>query len=96
METVSVSLHSKILRELLRLSQGTDVIVQSSDGAQFFLTRIMNADTFYINKGADDFDAEIVATRKNTRLMKFLDERGDKAKGRKGTSPAEARRQLNP
>jgi hypothetical protein len=56
----------------------------------------MNADTFYINKGADDFDAEIVATRKNTRLMKFLDERGDKAKGRKGTSPAEARRQLNP
>jgi len=45
METVSVSLRSKILRELLRLSQGTDVIVQSSDGAQFFLTRIMNADT---------------------------------------------------
>jgi len=90
------SVHSKALRELLRLAQGTDVIVQSSDGAQFFLTRITNADTFYINRGADDFDAEIAATRKNTRLMKFLDERGEKAKGRKGTSLAEARRRLNP
>ena len=44
------SVHSKALRELLRLAQGTDVIVQSSDGAQFFLTRITNADTFYINR----------------------------------------------
>jgi hypothetical protein len=95
MKTVSVSQRSKVLRELLRLAQGTDVIVQSSDGAQFFLTRITNADTFYTNKGEDDFDAEIAATRKNSRLMKFLDMRGEKAQGRKGTPLAEARRRLN-
>ena len=94
MKTVSVSLRSKVLRELLRLAQGTDVIVQSSDGARFFLTRITNADTFYIGEGDDDFDAEIAATRKNRRLMKFLDERGKKAKGRTGMPIAEARRQL--
>jgi len=96
MKTVSVSQRSKVLRELLRLAQATDVIVQSSDGAQFFLTRITNADTFYISKGEDDFNAEIAATRKNTRLMKFLDKRGEKAQGRKGTPLAEARRRLNP
>ena len=96
MKTVSVSPRSKVLRELLRLAQGTDVIVQSPDGAQFFLTHITNADTFYISNGEDDFDAEIAATRKNTRLMKFLDERGEKAKDRKGMPLAEARRRLNP
>jgi len=96
MKTVAVSQRSRVLRELLRLAQATDVIVQSSDGAQFFLTRITNADTFFIGKGEDDFDAEIVATRKNTRLMKFLDKRGEKAQGRKGMSLTEARRRLNP
>ena len=96
MKTVSVSQRSKVLRELLRLAQTTDVIVQSSDGSQFFLTRITNADTFYISKGEDDFDAEIAATRKNTRLMKFLDKRGEKAQGRNGTPLAEAKRRLNP
>lgn len=96
MKTVTVTQRSKVLRELLRLAQATDVIVQSSDGAQFFLTRITNADTFYIGKGEDDFEAEIVATRKNTRLMKYLDKRGEKAQGRKGTPLAEAKRRLTP
>jgi hypothetical protein len=95
MKTVSVSTRSKVLRELLRLAQGTDVIVQSSNGARFFLTRITSADTFYISGADDDFDAEIAATRENRRLMKFLDERGEKAKGHKGTPVAEVRRQLN-
>jgi len=94
-KTVSVSTRSKVLRELLRLAQGADVIVQSSDGARFFLTRITSADTFYIGGGDDDFDAEIAATRKNRRLMKFLDERGGKAKGHKGMPIGEVRRQLN-
>ena len=96
MKTVTVSQRSKVLRELLRLAQATDVIVQSSDGAQFFLTRITNAETFFIGKGEDDFEAEIAATRKNTRLMKYLDKRGEKAQGSKGTPLAEARRRLNP
>jgi len=96
MKTISVSPRSKVLREILRLAQATDVIVQSSDGAQFFLTRITNTDTFYIGEDGDDFGAEIAATRKNRRLMKFLDERGEKAKGRKGMPITEVRQQLNP
>jgi len=56
------------------------LIVQSSDGAQFFLTLITNEDTFYIGKGEDDFDAEIAATRMNARLMKYLDKREEKRK----------------
>jgi hypothetical protein len=47
---------------------------------------------FYIGDD-DDFDREVEATRKNERLMEFLDERGKSESG-KGISLEEVRRQL--
>ncbi len=93
MKVVSVSPQAEFLNELLYLAQETDLILESADGTQFFLAHITDAQAFYIGDD-DDFDQEIIATRKNERLMKFLDERGAKAKSRKGRPLAEVRRQL--
>jgi hypothetical protein len=72
------------------MAQETDLILQSADGAQFFLARITDK-VFYIGDD-DDFDREVEATRKNERLMEFLDER--KSESGKGISLEEVRRQL--
>ena len=93
MRTVTVSSRSKALNEILKLAQKADLIVQSADGTRFFLTRAGNAQTFYVGSD-DDFDAEIVAARKNKRFMEFLDERTKKSKNSKRIPIAEVRKQL--
>lgn len=93
MKTVTVSSRSKTLNEILKLAQKADLIVQSADGTRFFLTRVDEADIFYVGSD-DDFDAEIAAARKNKRFMKFLDERTRKSKGSKRTPIEKVREEL--
>ena len=76
MKTINVSARSKAINELLKLARKSDLILESSDGARFFVSRIKNARSFQIDYDGDNFEEEIKATRKNKQLMKFLDERG--------------------
>lgn len=93
MKIITVSGRSKILNELLKMAHRTDLILQSADGTKFVLARVRDSLAFYVGDG-DDFDTEIAATRKNRKLMKFLDRRGAKGKTRTGTPLAEVKRQL--
>ncbi len=93
MKTVTISSRSKALNEILKLAQKADLIVQSADGTRFFLTRVDDAQTFYVGSD-DDFDAEIAAARKNKRFMKFLDERTKKSRNSKRTPIEKVREQL--
>ena len=74
MKTIKVSPRSKKLNELLKMAQRSDLILQSADGAQYVLARVTNTRAFYVGR-SDEFDEEIVTTRKNKRFMKFLSER---------------------
>ena len=76
MKTINVSGRSKAVNDLLKLARKGDLILESSDGSRYFVTRIKNARSFQIDYGGDDFEEEIKATRKNKDLMKFLDKRG--------------------
>ncbi|MBI3538188.1 MAG: hypothetical protein HY070_11615, partial [Chloroflexi bacterium] len=87
MKAVTVSANSKALKDLLNRARRRDVILESEDGEQYVLARITNAQSFFIGD-TDDFASEVELTRKNKRLMKFLDERGARAKKRKGASLA--------
>lgn len=51
------------IRALFKQVQDEDVILQLADGRQFILSAI------------NDFDIEIAQTRRNEKLMSFLDER---------------------
>ena len=93
MRTITVSTRAKTVNELLKLARRGDLILESSDGTQYFLSRIKNAQSFFIGYDGDDFDKEIKATRKNKEFMKFLDERG-KHKAGTGIPMKEIRKQL--
>lgn len=64
MKTVKISSASAEIRALLEQARDEDVIVRMADGSEFLLSAI------------DDFDHEIVRTRRNEKLMTLLDERG--------------------
>jgi len=93
MRTITVSARAKTVNDLLKLARRGDLILESSDGTQYFLSRIKNAQSFYIGYAGDDFEEEIKATRKNKEFMKFLDERG-KHKAGTGIPVREIREQL--
>jgi len=76
MKTIWVSAQSKAVNELLKLARRSDLILESSDGTQFHLSRLKSAQAFTIAYDGDEFEEEIKAARKNKKLMKFLDERG--------------------
>jgi hypothetical protein len=79
MKTINVSPHSPEIEALLQQAREEDFIVRSVDGSEFMLVAM------------DDFDEEIVRTRKNTRLMALLEERARQTE----TVPlAEVKRQL--
>lgn len=81
MKTVSITPAAADLTSLLEQARDEDLVVQLPDGSQFLLAAVEE----------DDFDEEIARTRKNEKLMAFLDER------RKETTTvplAEVRRQL--
>jgi hypothetical protein len=93
MNTIAVSPQSKALSDLLKKARRRTVMLESSDGEQFVLARVTNLQAFDVGT-SDDFDAEIKMTRKNKRLMKFLDERAAQAKRAKRRPITEVRRRL--
>jgi hypothetical protein len=93
MKAITVSPQSKILNELMKKARRRSVLLKSSDGEHFVLARVTNLQGFYVG-ASDNFESEVQTTRKNKRLMKFLDERATKARGQKGVPIAEVRKQL--
>jgi hypothetical protein len=93
MKTMTVNARSRVLNELLKLAQESDVILQLADGSQFLLSNISGAGAFGVGE-SDELVVEIQHARKNNELMKFLDQRGGQAKNGKGIPLAEVRRQL--
>lgn len=79
MKTIHVSPRSKTLNALIRQAKRDNLILRTADGLEFILAEV------------DDFDREIELTRKNKKLMEFLDKR---AKQTKTVSAAEARVRL--
>ena len=63
MKTIRIPPQSTDLNALLEEARREDVILRAPDGSEFMLTAV------------DDFDWEIVQTRRSTRLMALLDER---------------------
>ena len=79
MKTVTIKGGSEEIRALLEQARDEDVIVRMDDGSEFLLSAV------------DDFDHEIVRTRRNEKLMALLDERA----GQTRTIPLdEVKRQL--
>ena len=79
MKTVTVSARAKSINALLKQARRENIIIRSPDGREFILAEL------------DDFNREIELTRKNQRLMKFLDHRARQEK----TIPLDdARKQL--
>ncbi len=93
MKTVTLDTRSKILKNLLKLAQESDVLLQMVDGSQFVLHSVRDADAFYVGN-REELSEEIQIARENVQLMKFLDERGTQAKQRKGIPLSEVRNQL--
>jgi hypothetical protein len=93
MKVHTISVKSKTLSDLLKKAHRKDLFLQSPDGEQFVLARVTDLQAFYIGS-SDDVDREIEMTRKNKRLMRFLDERGAASQTGKGKSLAEVRRRL--
>ena len=79
MKTIRVSPRSKTLNALFRQAKRDNLILRSADGLEFILAEV------------DDFNREIELTRKNKKLMEFLEKR---AKQTKTVSAAEARIRL--
>lgn len=93
MKPIAVSSQSKILNDLLKKAKRGDVLLQSPDGERFVLSRVTHLEAFEVGN-SDDFAEEVKATRKNKRLMKYLDARTAKSKGQKKIPIAEVRRRL--
>jgi hypothetical protein len=64
MKTISVSPQSQDVNSLLEQARNEDIVVRAGDGTEYMVSLV------------DDFDYEIVRTRRNARLMVLLDERG--------------------
>jgi len=79
MKTVTISPRAKTVTTLLKRAERGGLILRSPDGHEFILAEI------------DDFDREIELTRRNKKLMKFLDDRGKQTKTLKAS---EVREQL--
>lgn len=79
MKTIAVSKRAKGVNQLLRQAEQENIILRSSDGTEFILAEI------------DDFNREIELTRRNKKLMRFLEQRAKQVK----TIPIEdAKKQL--
>ncbi len=82
-----------ILNNPLKKARQRDVLLESADGEQFVLARVTDLQAFTIGDSAD-FAEEVAATRRNKRLMKFLDERTAESKEWKRIPIAEVKRRL--
>jgi hypothetical protein len=79
MKTITVSKRAKGVNQLLKQAERENIILRSPDGTEFILAEI------------DDFNREIQLTRRNKKLMRFLEQR---AKQAKTVSLDEAKKQL--
>ncbi len=79
MKTISISSQSIDVNALLDEARRDDIIVRAPDGSEFMVTAV------------EDFEREIVATRRNAKMMAVLDER---AKQEETVSLDEVKRQL--
>lgn len=70
----------------LLLATHDDMLLQTTDNTQ--------AESFQIGE-SDELADEMMESRKNVTLMKFLDQRSERAKGRRGTRLAEIRQKLH-
>ena len=79
MKTISVPQQSVDINSLLEQAREEDILVRAADGTEFMVCVV------------DDFEHELVRTRKNAELMTLLDER---ARQGQTISLAEVKRQL--
>ncbi len=93
MTSLTISAKSKAVNELLRKAKRKNLVLVSADGERYVLCRISKPVTFYIGDD-DDFTKEIVKTRKNKKLMQFLDKRFAESKGKRGIPIEQVRREL--
>jgi GH43 family beta-xylosidase len=63
MKVITVTPSQMDLNDILEQAREDDLMLQTEDGTQFFVSAV------------DDFDLEIIQTRKNKELMALLDER---------------------
>ncbi len=63
MKTIEVTPNEDELNAVLDCAREEDVLVRAADGTQFMVTVI------------DEFDEEIIRTRRNEKLMAFLEKR---------------------
>jgi hypothetical protein len=68
MKTIDIPPQEGAVNALLAQASQEDLLVRTADGTRFMVTAI------------DDFDEEIVRTRRNAKLMALLDERGTQSK----------------
>ena len=80
MKQVTIPPESTDINALLDEARTEDIIVRAPDGSEFMVTAV------------DEFDREIAATRRNAKLMAFLDER---AKEEETAPLSEVKRQLD-
>ena len=79
MKTITVSPQAAEVNAILAQARQEDILVRTTDGAEYMLTAV------------DDFDEEIVRTRRSEKLMALLDQRAKQTK----TMPLEdVKRQL--
>jgi hypothetical protein len=78
MKTITVSKRAKGVNQLLKQAERENIILRSPYGTEFILE-------------IDDFNREIQLTRRNKKLMRFLEQR---AKQAKTVSLDEAKKQL--
>ena len=79
MKVVAVPQHAAEINALLEQARQEDLLLQSADGSEFMLVAV------------EDFDQEIIRTRRNEKLVALLDER---AKQTHAVSLDEVKRQL--
>jgi hypothetical protein len=68
MRTIAIPAQAAEVNALLEQASHEDVLVRTADGAQYMVTAV------------DDFDEEIVRTRRNAKLMALLDDRASQTK----------------
>ena len=68
MKTIDIPPQEGPVNAFLAQASQEDLLVRTADGTKFMVSAI------------DDFDEEIVRTRRNAKLMALLDERGKQSK----------------
>ncbi len=63
MKTITVPPQAAEVNALLEQARQEDILVRTADGTEFMVTAV------------DDFDEELVRTRRNAKLMALLDHR---------------------